>query len=38
MPVLAVESKADFPALDAAIRTPGPIAAVIRTSPQAVLP
>ncbi len=38
VPVLAVESKADFPALEAAIRAPGPIAAVIRTSLQAVLP
>lgn len=38
VPVLAVESAADLPALEAALRAPGPLAAVIRTSLEAVLP
>ncbi|WP_135466907.1 thiamine pyrophosphate-binding protein [Crenalkalicoccus roseus] len=38
VPVLAVESRADLPALEAALRAPGPLAAVIRTSLRAVLP
>jgi acetolactate synthase-1/2/3 large subunit len=36
--VLAVETESDLPALEAALRAPGPLAAVIRTSLQAVLP
>ena len=38
VPVAAIEGKADFPALEAMLRAPGPAAAVIRTSLQAVLP
>lgn len=38
VPVLDVETRADLPALEQAIRAPGAIAAVIRTSLQAVLP
>ncbi|MBX9699496.1 MAG: pyruvate decarboxylase, partial [Acetobacteraceae bacterium] len=38
VPVLAVETRADFPALEAILHAPGPAAAVIRTSLQAVLP
>jgi acetolactate synthase-1/2/3 large subunit len=38
VPVLAVESRADLPKLDAALRAPGPLAAVVRTSLSAVLP
>jgi len=38
VPVLAVESEADLPKLEEALRAPGPMAAVIRTSLQAVLP
>ena len=38
VPVLDVATKADFPALAAAIRAPGPVAAVVRTSLKAVLP
>jgi acetolactate synthase I/II/III large subunit len=38
VPVLAVETDADLPALEAALRAPGPLAAVIRTSLEAVLP
>lgn len=38
VPVLEVETKADLPTLEQAIRAPGPVAAVIRTSLQAVLP
>ncbi|MBY0334293.1 MAG: pyruvate decarboxylase [Acetobacteraceae bacterium] len=38
VPVVSVEGRADFPALEAAIRAPGPAAAVIRTSLRAVLP
>jgi acetolactate synthase-1/2/3 large subunit len=37
-PVLRVETKADLPRLAEALRAPGPLAAVIRTSLQAVLP
>ncbi|MGG5809298.1 thiamine pyrophosphate-binding protein [Falsiroseomonas sp. CW058] len=37
-PVLRVEGRADLPALAAALRAPGPLAAVIRTSLRAVLP
>jgi acetolactate synthase I/II/III large subunit len=36
--VLAVESRADLPRLEAALRAPGPLAAVVRTSLGAVLP
>ena len=38
VPVLAVESRADLPKLDTALRAPGPLAAVVRTSLRAVLP
>jgi acetolactate synthase I/II/III large subunit len=38
VPVLPVESRADFPALEAALHAPGPVAAVVRTSLEAVLP
>jgi acetolactate synthase-1/2/3 large subunit len=38
VPVLAVESRADLPRLGAALRAPGPMAAVVRTSLSAVLP
>jgi acetolactate synthase-1/2/3 large subunit len=38
VPVLAVESRADLPRLEAALRAPGPLAAVVRTSLSAVLP
>ena len=38
VPVLAVDSRADLPKLDAALRAPGPLAAVVRTSLSAVLP
>jgi acetolactate synthase-1/2/3 large subunit len=38
MPVLRVESRADFPALEAGLAAPGPFAAVVRTSLEAILP
>ncbi|GAA0566663.1 thiamine pyrophosphate-binding protein [Craurococcus roseus] len=38
LPVLAVESRADLPRLADALRAPGPLAAVVRTSLSAVLP
>jgi len=38
VPVTQVESRADFPALEAALRAPGPAAVVVRTSLDAVLP
>lgn len=38
VPVLEVEGRDDFPALEKAIRAPGPVAVVIRTSLEAVLP
>jgi acetolactate synthase I/II/III large subunit len=38
LPVLRVEGRADLPALEAALRAPGPVAAVVRTSLRAVLP
>jgi acetolactate synthase-1/2/3 large subunit len=38
VPVLSVEGRADLPALEAAIRAPGPVAAVVRTSLRAVMP
>ena len=38
LPVLPVESEADLPKLADALRAPGPMAAVIRTSLRAVLP
>jgi len=38
LPVLRVDSRADFPRLAEALRAPGPLAAVVRTSLQAVLP
>ena len=38
LPVLAVESRADLPRLAEALRAPGPLAAVVRTSLSAVLP
>jgi acetolactate synthase-1/2/3 large subunit len=38
VPVLRVERRADLPRLAEALRAPGPMAAVIRTSLQAVLP
>jgi acetolactate synthase-1/2/3 large subunit len=38
VPVLDIAGKADLPALAAAIEAPGPVAAVVRTSLQAVLP
>ncbi len=38
VPVMAVESRADLPRLEAALRAPGPLAAVVRTSLSAVLP
>ena len=38
MPVLKVESRADFPALEAGLAAPGPFAAVVRTSLEAILP
>ncbi len=38
VPVLAVDTDADLPALEAAFRAPGPLAAVVRTSLEAVLP
>jgi acetolactate synthase I/II/III large subunit len=38
VPVLAVESRADLPRLAEALRAPGPLAAVVRTSLSAVLP
>jgi len=38
MPVLKVESRADFPALEAGLAAPGPFAAVVRTSLAAILP
>lgn len=37
-PLLRVQGEADLPALEAALRTPGPLVAVIRTSLTAVLP
>ncbi|MDJ0391261.1 thiamine pyrophosphate-binding protein [Roseomonas sp. E05] len=37
-PMLRVEREADLPALAAALRAPGPLVAVVRTSLQAVLP
>jgi len=37
-PLLRVETEADLPALAAALRAPGPLVAVVRTSLQAVLP
>lgn len=38
VPVLAVDTEADLPALEAGLRAPGPLAAVVRTSLEAVLP
>ena len=38
MPVLRVDSRADFPALEAGLAAPGPFAAVVRTSLQSILP
>ena len=38
VPVTRVEGRADFPALEAALRAPGPAAIVVRTSLRAVLP
>ena len=38
VPALAVESRADLPRLADALRAPGPLAAVVRTSLSAVLP
>lgn len=38
MPVLAVTSRQDFPALEAGLSAPGPFAAVVRTSLQSILP
>ena len=38
MPVLRVNSRADFPALEAGLTAPGSFAAVVRTSLQAILP
>jgi acetolactate synthase-1/2/3 large subunit len=38
VPVLAVEGRADLPRLAEALRAPGPLAAVVRTSLSAVLP
>ena len=38
VPVLAVENRADLPRLAEALRAPGPLAAVVRTSLNAVLP
>ena len=38
VPVLAVEGRADLPRLETALRAPGPLAAVVRTSLSAVLP
>jgi acetolactate synthase-1/2/3 large subunit len=38
VPVCSVETREDLPKLAAALRAPGPLAAVIRTSLQAVLP
>jgi acetolactate synthase-1/2/3 large subunit len=38
VPVTQVDSNADFPALEAALRAPGPAAIVVRTSLEAVLP
>ncbi len=38
MPVLKVASRADFAALEAGLAAPGPFAAVVRTSLQAILP
>jgi acetolactate synthase-1/2/3 large subunit len=38
VPVTVVDGNADFPALEAALRAPGPAAVVVRTSLQAVLP
>jgi acetolactate synthase-1/2/3 large subunit len=38
VPVLSVETRADFAALEQAIRVPGPVAVVVRTSLAAVLP
>jgi acetolactate synthase-1/2/3 large subunit len=38
VPVTVVESKADFPALEAALRAPGATAIMVRTSLEAVLP
>ncbi|MFC3127325.1 thiamine pyrophosphate-binding protein [Pseudoroseomonas globiformis] len=38
VPLLRVESEADLPALEAALRAPGPLVTVVRTSLQAVLP
>ncbi|WP_120009898.1 thiamine pyrophosphate-binding protein [Teichococcus vastitatis] len=37
-PLLRVDSAADLPALEAALRAPGPLVAVVRTSLRAVLP
>ncbi|PHK92913.1 pyruvate decarboxylase [Pseudoroseomonas rhizosphaerae] len=37
-PLLRVDSEADMPALEAALRAPGPLVAVVRTSLRAVLP
>ncbi|WP_431285273.1 thiamine pyrophosphate-binding protein [Humitalea sp. 24SJ18S-53] len=38
VPVLRVETRADFPALAAGLKAPGPLVAVVRTSLRAVLP
>jgi acetolactate synthase-1/2/3 large subunit len=38
VPVTVVDGDADFPALEAALRAPGPAAVVVRTSLEAVLP
>ncbi|MCO6417482.1 thiamine pyrophosphate-dependent enzyme [Siccirubricoccus sp. KC 17139] len=38
VPVTRIDSKAEFPALEAALRAPGPGAIVVRTSLEAVLP
>ncbi|MBW8270034.1 thiamine pyrophosphate-binding protein [Caldovatus aquaticus] len=38
VPVLRVETEADLPRLAAALRAPGPLAAIVRTSLEAVLP
>jgi len=38
MPVLEVVGRADFPALEAGLAAPGPFAAVVKTSLEAILP
>ncbi len=38
VPVLHIESEAELPRLAAALRAPGPLAVIVRTSLQAVLP